>query len=125
MHKFFLLAGTVLSGLSVAWGAFGAHALKKVLEQNQRLDVYETAVRYQFFHALALCLVGLLILQMPHKLLVPAGYSFLAGIIIFSGSLYTLSITNIRWLGAITPIGGLAFMVGWLLLFLAIWNAKG
>lgn len=124
MHKFFLMSGALLGGLSVALGAFGAHALKSLLEKNQRLDVFETAVRYQFFHALALCLIGVLIQQMPHKFLNSAGYSFLIGTIIFSGSLYILSITNIRWLGAITPIGGVAFMIGWILLFLAVWGAK-
>ncbi|EAY26130.1 DUF423 domain-containing protein [Microscilla marina] len=124
MHKFFLMAGALLGGLSVAIGAFGAHALKKVLEQNNYTEVFETGVRYQFFHAVALCIVGILILQMPHKYLTYAGYSFIIGTVIFSGTLYVLSLTGIRWLGAITPLGGTAFIVGWIFLFLAVWNAK-
>lgn len=124
MHKFFLMSGALFGGLGVALGAFGAHALKKVLEQNQRLDVYETAVRYQFFHALALCVVGMLIIQMPHRFLAYAGYSFIIGTLIFSGSLYILALTNTRWMGALAPIGGTAFIVGWVLLFLAVWNSK-
>lgn len=124
MHKLFLMAGAIFGGLSVALGAFGAHALKDLLTKNQRLDVYETAVRYQFFHALGLILLGILIQQMPHKFLNSAGYAFIIGTIIFSGSLYILSITNIRWLGAITPIGGLAFIIGWVLLLLAVAGTK-
>ncbi|OJJ22059.1 hypothetical protein BKI52_08450 [marine bacterium AO1-C] len=125
MHKLLLMAGAIFSGLSVALGAFGAHALKALLEKNQRVDVFETAVRYQFFHALALILLGILAQQMPHKYLNNAGYAFIIGIIIFSGSLYILAITNIRWLGAITPIGGVAFIVGWVLMLLAVMGSKG
>ncbi len=124
MHKLLLMSGAIFSGLSVALGAFGAHALKALLEKHQRTDVFETAVRYQFFHALALILLGILAQQMPHRFFTNAGYAFIVGIIIFSGSLYTLAITNIRWLGAITPIGGAAFIVGWALMLLAIWGAK-
>jgi uncharacterized membrane protein YgdD (TMEM256/DUF423 family) len=124
MHKFFLMAGALLGGLSVAIGAFGAHALKKVLEQNKYTEVFETGVRYQFFHAIALCIIGILIIQMPHKYLTYAGYAFIIGTLIFSGTLYVLSLTGIRWLGAITPLGGTAFIIGWVLLFLAVWNSK-
>lgn len=120
MHKLFLVAGSLLGGLSVMIGAFGAHALKKLLTENGRMDVFETAVKYQFYHAFALLILGLLLLKIEHKFLNYAGYSFLAGILVFSGSLYILSITNIKWFGAITPIGGLCMIAGWLLMSAAL-----
>lgn len=118
MQKIFLLSGAILGGLGVALGAFGAHALRATLEASQRLDTFETAVKYQFYHALALLLVAVLSYQMEKetRLLSYAGYSFLAGTLIFSGSLYILCFTGIRWLGAITPIGGVLMIVGWGLL---------
>lgn len=106
--------------LSVMIGAFGAHALKSTLEANQRLETFETAVQYQFYHSLALILLGLIILHAPHKAYSISGIGFIAGIIIFPGSLYTLSLSGITKFGAITPIGGLAFIVGWGAL---IWGA--
>jgi uncharacterized membrane protein YgdD (TMEM256/DUF423 family) len=120
MQKFFLLAGSLLMALTVAIGAFGAHGLKDILQKTQRIDTFETAVRYQFYHSLGILFLGLLLIHFQHKLLNYAGYSFLIGIIIFSGSLYILSLTGIRWLGAITPIGGLAFITGWVLVFVAL-----
>lgn len=120
MHKLFLVAGSLIGGLSVMIGAFGAHALKKLLTENGRTDVFETAVKYQFYHAFALLILGLLMLKIEHKFLNYAGYSFLAGIVIFSGSLYILSISNIKWFGAITPIGGLCMIAGWLLMAVAM-----
>lgn len=122
--KFFIQAGAVLGLLGVAIGAFGAHALRPTLEASGRIDTFETAVKYQFYHALALVLVGVL-LQLSGdspaavKWLTYAGYSFLAGVLIFSGSLYTLCATGITVLGAITPIGGVLMIVGWALLFWA------
>ncbi len=99
--------------LSVMIGAFGAHALKATLEATHRLETFETAVKYQFYHSLALILLGLLMVQFQHKAFNVAGYGFITGIIIFSGSLYALSLTGITKLGAITPLGGLAFIIGW------------
>jgi len=122
MSKFFLLSGSLLGFLGVAIGAFGAHALKTILEANQRLDTFETAVRYQFYHAFALLIVGLLLRYQSVAYFEYAGYAFLAGVLVFSGSLYVLSLSGIRWLGAITPIGGLGFLVGWVFLMIGIWQ---
>jgi uncharacterized membrane protein YgdD (TMEM256/DUF423 family) len=122
MSKIFLLIGSILGALSVAIGAFGAHGLKSILEANQRLETFETAVKYQFYHTFAILLIGFLALQFESKWLNYAGYSFLVGMLIFSGSLYILCLTNIKWLGAITPIGGLAMIAGWLMLFWAVYQ---
>jgi uncharacterized membrane protein YgdD (TMEM256/DUF423 family) len=102
-------AAAAFGALAVALGAFGAHALKELLERNQRLDTWETAVLYHLLHAVAWFALAL----HPRAGKAPA-LCFALGILIFSGSLYILSITNIRWLGAITPLGGLAFIAGWL-----------
>ena len=116
MDKIILMAGSVSGALSVMIGAFGAHALKALLEANQRSETFETAVKYQFYHSLALVLTGILAQKTESPHLNMAAYSFVAGILIFSGSLYILSLTGIRWLGAITPIGGVAFIAGWIFL---------
>lgn len=121
--KTILLLAAVLGVLSVAIGAFGAHGLESTLQANKRLDTFETAVKYQFYHTLALFLIGLLMLNHADAYFSYASWSMLAGIAIFSGSLYVLSLTNITWLGAITPIGGLAFMVGWVFVFLGVWRS--
>ena|ERR1041385_3406321 len=115
--KQLLLAGAILGFLSVALGAFGAHALKATLTANNRLDTFETAVRYQFFHALAFLFAGLYIQENW-----AGGYAWLAGVILFSGSLYVLSITNSTALPIVlaTPLGGLSFLIGWLMLILRI-----
>ncbi len=113
MHKLFIITGSLLGMLSVMIGAFGAHALKTTLEATNRLETFETAVKYQFYHSLALILLGLLMVQFQHKAFNIAGYGFMAGILLFSGSLYVLSLTGITKLGAITPLGGLAFIIGW------------
>ena len=102
--------------LAVALGAFGAHALKEKLSAYS-LDVYKTAVLYHFIHALALFVIAWLSTQTQDPKIHYAGASFLAGIILFSGSLYVLSISGIKWLGAITPLGGLSFLIGWILIF--------
>ena len=122
--KFFIQSGALLGLLGVALGAFGAHALKNMLEATGRGDTFETAVKYQFYHAFALVLVGLLMHTFGNnptivKLLNWAGYSFLGGVIIFSGSLYILCFTGITWLGAITPLGGVALIAGWALVLWA------
>jgi uncharacterized membrane protein YgdD (TMEM256/DUF423 family) len=117
MAKQFLTIGSILAAITVAIGAFGSHGLKEILTQNQRLDTFEVAVRYQFYHTFAILLVGVLLLHFKeNRLFLWVGRLFLVGILIFSGSLYVLCITNITWLGAITPLGGLAFIIGWGLL---------
>ena len=119
--KFFIIAGAINGFLSVILGAFGAHLLEGRVA-DKYLATWETAVQYQMFHALALVAIGIL---MSSKLLGPvsqlnvAGYLILAGIVIFSGSLYVLSLTGISILGAITPIGGVAFLIGWVMLIVA------
>ena len=118
---FFIIAGAVNAALAVALGAFGAHALKEKLSEHY-LAIWETAVQYQMFHALGLIAVGILMsssLLGPSAQLSWAGYLLLAGIIIFSGSLYALSLSGVGILGAITPIGGVAFIVGWVMFIIA------
>jgi uncharacterized membrane protein YgdD (TMEM256/DUF423 family) len=122
MNKFFLQSGAILGALGVLIGAFGAHALKPTLEAAGRSDTFETAVKYQFYHALALVLVGILMQNATiatNKFYGWAGYAFLAGTIIFSGALYTICFTGIKAFGAVAPVGGVALIVGWLLLFWA------
>ena len=104
--------------LAVAAGAFGAHALKNALSDEMKA-VYETAVRYQAYHALGLLAVGWLTARSPSRGAAAAGICFLAGIALFSGSLYGLSLTGVKKLGVVTPVGGLLFLLGWLLLALA------
>lgn len=113
--------GAVLAGLGVAAGAFGAHGLSAVLTPD-RLGVYETAVRYHLIHALALVLTGIVTASTPATQFAVAGYLFLAGIVLFSGSLYLLVLTDTPWLGAITPLGGLSWIVGWAVLALGAWK---
>lgn len=119
-----ILSVAALSGLlCVVLGAFGAHGLKPLLAPDL-LAVYETGVRYQFYHTLALVLVALLYQNNQSKWLMRSAYLFLAGMVLFSGSLYALAFSGIggdplRWLGAITPFGGVAFIVGWSFLFVA------
>lgn len=122
MQKLFLMIGSILGALSVMIGAFGAHALRNTLTSNGRLETFETAVKYQFYHVFALLIVGMLLSRIDHKLLHYSGYAFIVGIIIFSGSLYILCLTNIGKWGAVTPIGGLFLIIGWLLLFVGIFK---
>jgi uncharacterized membrane protein YgdD (TMEM256/DUF423 family) len=108
--------------LAVVFGAFGAHALKGRLDEYA-LGVFETAVQYHFYHSLALLAVGVIALSQPQTtLLKSGGWLFAIGIIVFSGSLYLLSLTGARWLGAVTPLGGLAFIGGWACLAAAGWK---
>lgn len=118
--KTVLIIAGILGALSVGIGAFGAHGLEGTLIANGRLDTFETAVEYQFYHTLALLLLGILMLNMQSGYFNYASICFIIGIAIFSGSLYTLSLTNITWLGAITPIGGLALILGWVFLILGV-----
>ncbi len=121
MHRFFLITGSLLGALSVALGAFGAHSLKKIVSP-EAVATFETGVRYQFYHTFALLLIAVLYEKFTNKWLVWAGNSFLAGIILFSGSLYLLALLNassnvgLRKIGIITPFGGLFFIAGWLFL---------
>ena len=123
MHKGFIKTAALLGALSVMLGAFAAHGLKKILTAED-LQIFETAVRYQFYHVFALLAIGIIYKEFPAKLMVWAGRLFIAGIIIFSGSLYLLCYVKynqlpLNWVGAITPFGGVAFIAGWIMLLLA------
>lgn len=122
MSKIFLLTATASGLVATGLGAFGAHALKAKLEASGLLQAYQTAVSYQFYHTLALLGIGLLLSRYPGTFLTMAGYSMMAGILLFSGSLYLMCFTGIRWLGAITPLGGVGFILGWGFLFWGIWK---
>jgi uncharacterized membrane protein YgdD (TMEM256/DUF423 family) len=122
MDRTFLILGALVGFLGVAIGAFGAHALEETLKANQREATFATATQYHMYHALALLAVTWAATRWPDNLTYWAGYLFIIGIILFSGSLYALSLTNQRWLGAVTPFGGLAFLAGWFCLGLAAWR---
>jgi len=120
MFKLFVSLGSINALIAVALGAFGAHALKTRLSADM-LAVFETGVQYHFYHALGLLAVGIIATQLPDSALVKwSGWLMVAGIILFSGSLYILSISGIKWLGAITPLGGTAFIIAWVLLAVAV-----
>jgi uncharacterized membrane protein YgdD (TMEM256/DUF423 family) len=116
-----MVIGSVCAFLSVAAGAFGAHALKGILEPG-RLAVYETAARYQMYHALALIVVGWQMDQAFDAGLLRAGWLFCLGIVLFSGSLYVVAMLDVHWVGAVTPLGGLAFLGGWATLAWTGWR---
>ena len=118
MDRIFFAIGTASAFLAVATGAFGAHALKSRLSADM-LDSFEVGVRYQMYHALALLAVAWACSKWPGSLSTTSGWLFVAGTLLFSGSLYILSLSGVRWLGAITPLGGLAFLGGWTCLLLA------
>ncbi|MEQ9403691.1 MAG: DUF423 domain-containing protein [Cyclobacteriaceae bacterium] len=124
MAKLVLFFSAFSGAIAVGLGAFGAHALKANLESTGNLTTYQTAVHYQFYHTLALLIIGLLLTRYPNQWLNYSGWLMMVGIVIFSGSLYFLAIFNIKWLGAITPIGGLGLIMGWGCLALAIWQIK-
>jgi uncharacterized membrane protein YgdD (TMEM256/DUF423 family) len=131
MTRIFLAIASIFAGLAVAAGAFASHALKEKLTERA-LAIFETGTRYQMYHALALLLVALLCSSgflpqdpvAPPLALVAAGIAFIVGIVLFSGSLYALSLTNVKWWGAIAPLGGAAFIVGWGCLAVAAWSFK-
>jgi len=123
MHKTFLILASTLGALTVMIGAFGAHALKAHLTKIGRIDVFETAVKYQFYHTIAIFLLGLLLLKVEHRFLHFSGYFFSAGILIFSGSLYMLCLTNVGKWGAVTPFGGLLLIAGWIMMAVGISKA--
>lgn len=121
-HNFVFIAA-LLGAAGVGLGAFGSHSLSDFLIENGRVDTFETAVRYQLFHVLALLAVAVLQTNWPAaSWLTWSGWFFVGGILIFSGSLYLLILTGQRWLGAITPLGGVALIAGWLSLALAAWQ---
>ena len=127
MHKGFLKIAAITGLLSVVLGAFAAHSLKNMVS-NHAIATFETAVRYQFYHAFALLAVGILYKDLPFKTMLWAGRFFIAGIILFSGSLYALAFVQAavrpgyNWIGAITPFGGVCFITGWLLMFIAFFR---
>lgn len=122
MAKLFITLAALSGMLAVTFGAFGAHALKGRLD-DYAMGVFETAVQYHFYHSLALLAVGIIALSQPQTVMLKSsGWLFLIGILVFSGSLYLLSFTGVRWLGAITPLGGLAFIGGWACLAATGWK---
>ena len=113
--RLFATLGAISAFLAVAAGAFGAHALRARLSPDL-LAVFETGARYQMYHALGLLAVAWILTRWPGAWPVRAGWLFVAGTVLFSGSLYALALSGVRWLGAVTPLGGLAFLAGWLIL---------
>ncbi len=124
MDRIFFAAGAFSACIAVALGAFGAHGLKHRLDADM-LAVFEIGVRYQMYHAFALLGVGLAFTKWPGALMSAAGWLFIAGTVLFSGSLYQLSLTGTKWLGAITPFGGVLWMAGWLCLALGALRHQG
>lgn len=121
MSKPILLTAALFLILAVALGAFGAHGLKPRLSAEM-MQAYKTGVDYHFYHALGLLLIGVLASTMPSGLLQWSALFLGLGIVLFSGSLYLMAVTGIRWLGAVTPFGGVSFIAGWVLLFIAVWK---
>jgi uncharacterized membrane protein YgdD (TMEM256/DUF423 family) len=130
MSKHFLIGASFFGGTGVAFGAFGAHGLEKLTTDSKILHGFQTGAQYQLYHALALLAVAILYEKFPVKAMKWAGYSFIAGIILFSGSLYLLTFLKIqessavKFVGPITPLGGICFIAGWLLLLVAVARKK-
>lgn len=125
MTQKLIMSIAALSGaLAVGLGAFGAHALKAKLEVADRLSTYQTAVQYHFFHTIVLLIIGLLMYKIQSNWLSYSAYMMIVGLLFFSGSLYALCLSGVKWLGAITPIGGVFFILGWLFMFVAIYKAR-
>ena len=124
MHKHLIVTGCIMAALGVIMGAFGAHGLESRLSAD-RLEIYTTAVDYHLYHALGLIVLGSVAktMQSSPLLLWSAGI-MLAGIVLFSGSLYLLTLTDLRWLGMIAPFGGTAFIIAWLLLAIGVWRTR-
>ncbi len=121
MGKTIIMTASVFLALAVALGAFGAHGLKSHLS-IEMLTTWKTGVEYHFYHALGLLLIGVLAYAVPDLQLKWPAILLGVGILLFSGSLYVLAVSGIKWLGAITPLGGLSFIAGWLVLFIAVWK---
>ncbi len=119
MTKLILAVGAMAMAIAVLLGAFGAHGLKPRLSPEM-LAVYKTGVEYHFYHAMGLLFIGVISLHIQNDYLSASAWLLAIGMLIFSGSLYLLSVTGVRWFGAITPIGGLSFIAGWLMLVLAV-----
>lgn len=124
MAQMFVAIGALFGFLGVAAGAFGAHALSEQLPPD-RLAAFETGARYQLVHAVGLMAIGITLHLFPHRNIVLSGWAMCAGIVVFSGSLYALALSGVRILGAVTPIGGLALLAGWLLLAWGVLRAGG
>jgi uncharacterized membrane protein YgdD (TMEM256/DUF423 family) len=122
--RFWLAAGAISAGLAVAAGAFGAHALRARLSPAD-LATFETGARYQMYHALALIAVAWAAERAPSSAATLAGWCFVVGTVLFSGSLYLLALSGVRWLGVITPLGGVAFLAGWAALATAAMRVDG
>ena len=121
--KGWIVTGAVLAGIAILLGAFGAHGLKNKITADY-LIVFNTGVKYHFYHALGLMITGILAFHFPYEPLYIPCIFFIIGIILFSGSLYVLSISGLKWVGAITPFGGLSFIIGWILTAYCIWKAS-
>jgi len=124
MDRLFFMLGAACAGLAVAAGAFGAHALRATLAPAS-LAIYETAARYAMYHALGLLAVGWAVARWPRRTTALAGWCFVAGTVLFSGSLYALALTGVRLLGALAPVGGVLLVTGWALLAHAAWRGTG
>jgi uncharacterized membrane protein YgdD (TMEM256/DUF423 family) len=122
MERTWFAVGSVLAAIAVAAGAFGAHGLENRLSADD-LDTYQTAARYHMYHALALLAVAYASKRFEGGLVTAAGWLFIAGIVLFSGSLYVLSLSGVKILGAVAPIGGVCFLAGWACLALAAWRS--
>lgn len=121
MERMFFFLGALSAGIGVAAGAFGAHGLKDRLSADL-LATFEIGVRYQMYHAFALFVVSWVLTKWPSSLVVTSGWCFVIGTLLFSGSLYVLSLSGVKWLGAITPLGGVAFLIGWGCLAWSVWR---
>ena len=122
MSKLFLILGSINAATAVTMGAFGAHSLRTKMPEDM-LSVFQTAVQYHFYHSLGLMIIGLMTIYFkPAKHLEIAGWIMFTGIILFSGSLYILSTTSARWLGIITPVGGIAFIISWIFIAINVWK---
>lgn len=128
MHSVFVMTGTFLAGLAVILGAFGAHGLKKIVPP-ETVTTFQTGVQYQMYHALAMIFVGMLFEKTDSGIMKWAGICFIIGIILFSGSLYLITLlkakntVGLSGIGIITPFGGLFFVAGWLMMFIAVWKS--
>lgn len=120
--KTLLIVGSLVLASAVIIGAFGAHALKARLAPDM-LQIYQTGVEYHFYHGLGILLIGVIGMQLSHSLIHTAGWVLTLGVLVFSGSLYVLALTGMRWLGAVTPLGGLAFIIGWVLLAIGVYRS--
>lgn len=123
MSKTILMAAGTFLAIAVAIGAFGAHGLQPVLPK-ELMQAYKTGVDYHFYHALGLLFIGVLSRRYKGRLLNWSAFCLALGILLFSGSLYLMAVTGIKWLGAITPFGGVSFIIGWVLLVFAVWKHK-